>query len=848
MPADAAFGNALEGAAWAIGKRVMRQGWPKEGLAGPGVGKQREGQRLVFSIVQRYRDWRKRLKQGRKAKQQAQRVTKLQVRAGVPIWFNPVLPRPLAEPGERPCIVFDRLAIGRSIDLPAVLDDARYELVDLELFVAPDDAEVWSQVAASVSRNPAQYTALVLSKLARIKRNVSLALFTSDCDPLQRQIAVACSEIGISTVLVPHEEALVDEGRYYRHVPTDIDKPVCDLVLCSGERQRQIFVVRGFPAQRLVTTGAPQLDYLAEIVEGTIDRSMVARLGLDPMRPVVTFIASPPDTRTGRAETSAAQERVLLDLIEAAAGAAAQVIVRKPTGGAGGLTAAASAKVAAFIDAAIDGRGTYELSREETIAASDIVVAIDGMVVIEAALAGRVAVAAAYDSRPQTCDGLGIPIVHDRAQMMRTIADAVRDPARIGSACDRSRAIGRLAVDAIGSGAAERARELIAEIVSTVRPLTTYNPSLSFLRGERDGVGVVGLINARQIERQRGHLTTLLGIRQAIVPRVGEEAVAIDMMFQWGLIPHVLKERNRRTASLVLRPMLFVEDGFLRSVGIGLSGELGMCTIIDDKTLHYDATQPSRLEMTLQSDDEMSESELKRSHRLIASIRRHRLSKYNHAPDRRDVPAAVGRRTILLVDQRFGDASVEFGMASEASFRRMLDDALADPQARVIAKLHPDAIGGGKGSYLGPLVAGRSDPRVIVIDYDLNPHALFDVVDDVWVATSGLGFEALMAGKRVRCYGVPYYAGWGATEDMTPCPRRARRRTVEEIFAVAWLRQSRYMNPVTGERGEIEDVVEFLAAAVRDRDAALAAEGRPAIEPGAVLREGAPALAAGRKG
>ena len=50
-----------------------------------------------------------------------------------------------------------------------------------------------------------------------------------------------------------------------------------------------------------------------------------------------------------------------------------------------------------------------------------------------------------------------------------------------------------------------------------------------------------------------------------------------------------------------------------------------------------------------------------------------------------------------------------------------------------------------------------------------------------------MGFEALLLGKEVHCFGMPFYAGWGATHDRLTCPREGKRRTAEEIFAAAYM-------------------------------------------------------------
>jgi len=96
-------------------------------------------------------------------------------------------------------------------------------------------------------------------------------------------------------------------------------------------------------------------------------------------------------------------------------------------------------------------------------------------------------------------------------------------------------------------------------------------------------------------------------------------------------------------------------------------------------------------------------------------------------------------------------------------------------------------------------------------------------MDKVYVVTSTMGFEALLAGKPVTVFGMPWYAGWGATDDRQRCPRRTRERAVKELFAAAYFHYTRYLNPVTHERGTIFDVIDWL---VLQKDMAARYPGR----------------------
>ncbi len=257
-------------------------------------------------------------------------------------------------------------------------------------------------------------------------------------------------------------------------------------------------------------------------------------------------------------------------------------------------------------------------------------------------------------------------------------------------------------------------------------------------------------------------------------------------------------------------PFIAIEDGYFRSF---LHGYLNpaLSYVCDFSGIFYDSFCSSDLEIFLNSDNHFSDDnkvvELKRK---ILSFK---LSKYNHAPDfnvgllKFDDVARV-----LVVDQTYGDMSIVYGDASEESFADMLYAALAEnPEATIYIKTHPEVTSGRKKGYLTHI---QDSDRIVMIRDDVNPIDFIQKMDKVYVVTSQMGFEALMCGKPVVCFGVPWYAGWGVTDDRvieSPAwERRTKKRTVDELFAAAYLHYTRYLNPFTHERGTIFDVIEWL--------------------------------------
>src|SRR5574343_869528 len=216
-------------------------------------------------------------------------------------------------------------------------------------------------------------------------------------------------------------------------------------------------------------------------------------------------------------------------------------------------------------------------------------------------------------------------------------------------------------------------------------------------------------------------------------------------------------------------PCWLLEDGFLRSVGLGVSGEGALSIVVDDLGIYYDSTRPSRLERLISSD--RSVEELSRARQLVTLWQQARVTKYNHLREMSQPPV---QPYVLVVDQTFGDASITFGQADKDSFQRMLSAALNEnPAGQVVLKIHPDVHAGKKKGNID-LQAARANPRVKILAIDAHPVGLIERAEIVYVVTSQLGFEALLWGKRVRTFGMPFYAGWGLTEDELPAPDRRK--------------------------------------------------------------------------
>jgi capsular polysaccharide export protein len=267
-----------------------------------------------------------------------------------------------------------------------------------------------------------------------------------------------------------------------------------------------------------------------------------------------------------------------------------------------------------------------------------------------------------------------------------------------------------------------------------------------------------------------------------------------EVIFGWGQ-----KWSGKRAVLLAAqhgRTFRLVEDGFLRCVE---RDDPALSLVLDDYGIYYDCTEPSELEFL--AERSLLQTEISQARSMMALWRANCLSKYNAE---RDVSRPLPDRCILVCDQTFGDASIKYGLASPESFTHMLYAALAEhPNHTIILKTHPDVVTRGKKGHFD-IAALTSNDRIQVVSDPIHPSKLIERADAVYTVTSQMGFEALIWGKRVRCFGMPFYAGWGLTEDELPAPERRKPVTLEQLVHAALVKYPRYIDPVTMQRCEPE--------------------------------------------
>lgn len=293
-----------------------------------------------------------------------------------------------------------------------------------------------------------------------------------------------------------------------------------------------------------------------------------------------------------------------------------------------------------------------------------------------------------------------------------------------------------------------------------------------------------------------------------------ENATILDFYFLWGTRPFYSNCNLLQRALFVNQPAYILEDGFLKSIDTWVNENApqryrdGVSFTVDNIVPYYDARFASHMELML-NDKELviTDEQKQRARKCIDKIIETHLTKYNHQPIFEPKIGREGVKKVLVVDQSYGDMSIAKGLADENTFKEMLECAIKEnPDADIIVKTHPDTIAGAGGYYKGL----KAHDNIYTQTEPINPISLIKYVDKVYVCTTQFGFEALMCGKEVHVFGMPFYAGWGLTHDRQKCARRTNTRTLEEVFYIAYIMYTYYVNPDKQCRCEIEEAMDYL--------------------------------------
>lgn len=333
-----------------------------------------------------------------------------------------------------------------------------------------------------------------------------------------------------------------------------------------------------------------------------------------------------------------------------------------------------------------------------------------------------------------------------------------------------------------------------------------------------------------------------VALNATLIPLHQADPQTVQAVIAWGRKPSFYKAQayaKKHTLAL-----LSVEDGFLRSLDSGTKSRHGASFVVDDLGMYFDLTCPNRLqELIFETQQTWSDQKHTLSQENICALIDERLSKYNAVLSAPDLTQITDKPVVLVVDQVANDASIVGAGVDDVAFYEMLKTALVqNPDAFIVIKAHPAGMGvltamkklsQSAAAYLDtqlPLEqVGTYAKRLSVVADKANPIALLEQVDKVYTVSSHMGFEALLLGKQVCCFGVNWYAGFGLTDDTALTDNHIYQKvkahhhalaqkyavnttpSIEQLFYASYVAYSRYVNPATHLPCTLSEVITYLS-------------------------------------
>ena len=250
-----------------------------------------------------------------------------------------------------------------------------------------------------------------------------------------------------------------------------------------------------------------------------------------------------------------------------------------------------------------------------------------------------------------------------------------------------------------------------------------------------------------------------------------------------------------------------MEDGFIHSLGLGSDLSPPYSQVMDRVGIYFDTKNNNELFNLLNSYN-FEECLLSRASRLRQLIVEAGVTKYNLGRKRPVWQRNLSQQVILVVGQVADDASVKLGTTEAMSSVDALLKLVwsENPYKLIVYKPHPDVLSGNRKGL------AASNNYCHVVDAESDIISLIESVDEVHTLSSLAGFDALLRGKKVVTYGLPFYSGWGLTEDrVMEIPHRKRKVSIDALVAATLILYPIYWDWETKEFSTPEAIVKKLA-------------------------------------
>lgn len=254
---------------------------------------------------------------------------------------------------------------------------------------------------------------------------ITAIVVTLDWTPPIRLLIEAANELGIPTVLIPHESVFANEKLFYTDHNTGINTPNSKYVLAWGNLQKRIFIERGYPCEQIFCVGTPKFDVYKDFSPTISKEEFFAKAKLE-YKPTILFALQPLDSQFEESKARSAQIALIRDLIRICQEDDYQLILRLPPAlGHKVIDQNLKEELIKYRFIYLEGMDSPPSSPMDAIYHTDLTISINSTMLFEAALLNRPSISAKYVEFDSFWDNVGIPSVSNYIQAKRAINELI---------------------------------------------------------------------------------------------------------------------------------------------------------------------------------------------------------------------------------------------------------------------------------------------------------------------------------------------------------------------------------------------------------------------------------------
>ena len=267
-------------------------------------------------------------------------------------------------------------------------------------------------------------------------------------------------------------------------------------------------------------------------------------------------------------------------------------------------------------------------------------------------------------------------------------------------------------------------------------------------------------------------------------------------------------------------PIISIEDTFLRSVfpcrtkcDKKFKDSIGYCI---NNYLYFESNELTTIKELLSKPYAKNEKEIIAGKNIINQIISNKISKYNCQNFIGNTNVrSMYTNNIIVIDQAFADQSIVNSNANVETFKQMLIAAVREnPKNKVCVKVHPESMTGGRAGFYTPElikeVEKLTNTKIYKLTEPINPIILLQNARKIYTCSSGLGFEALMCNKPVVCFGAPFYAGFGLTDDRNSNTKFIQKIPIEYMAYIVFEKFSFFRHPITNVKMTTLEAINYI--------------------------------------